>query len=108
MLWAILVKLGPEVFVQAIKDPILLEWATHNIIEDKKEQQELIIAVFEALKPWLNAEFAYEERKHKQREEEKLSSIANGANKEDVITTNAIDAFLRRRGLKSNGGNEQQ
>jgi len=103
MLWAILTKLGPDVFVQAVKDPILLEWATENILEDRKEQQELIKSVFEALKPWLNPELAMEENKRKEHEEEKLSSIAKGVDKEDIVTTNAIDAFLRRRGLKANG-----
>ena len=87
--------------MQILKEPILLDWATENIIEDQNEHINTIKTIFDALQPWLNIDLYNAIKKQEEKEKQKMDRITRGkASENQVVTVNAIDAFLRRRGIK--------
>ena len=90
--------LGPEVFSEALKNPHFFSWAENQVITDLEDRDNLILQIFEALKPWLNSELFTAIEKKKKKEEEKLERIAK-TDAKNVEVTNLYDVMMKRMGI---------
>lgn len=86
-------------FDQVLKEPILFNWVTEQIKKDREERAAYIQQIFEAVQPWLDFDMYKEIEKRKERDKEKLLSIAKVDSVDKVQTENAFDIFMKNLGI---------
>lgn len=86
----------------ALKNPVMLSWATEQIEKDREEKIKDISEIITALKPWLNIElYSFLEKKRK-KEEEKVMKIAKVNSAKDVEVVNMFDVVMKNAGINVN------
>lgn len=86
----------------ALKNPVMLSWATEQIEKDREEKIKDISEILTALKPWLNIElYSFLEKKRK-KEEEKVMKIAKVNSAKDVEVVNMFDVVMKNAGINVN------
>ena len=86
----------------ALKNPVMLSWATEQIEKDREEKIKDISEIITALKPWLNIElYSFLEKKRK-KEEEKVMKIAKVNSAKDVEIVNMFDVVMKNAGINVN------
>ena len=86
----------------ALKNPVMLSWATEQIEKDREEKIKDISEIITALKPWLNIElYSFLEKKRK-KEEEKVMKIAKVNSSKDVEVVNMFDVVMKNAGINVN------
>ena len=86
----------------ALKNPVMLSWATEQIEKDREEKIKDISEIITALKPWLNIElYSFLEKKRK-KEEEKVMKIAKVNSAKDVEVVNMSDVVMKNAGINVN------
>lgn len=97
-LWAVYKAIGQEAFKEALKNPVALSWVVEQIKQDREEQGDLIMKVFELLQPWLNTELFVAIDKKKKKEETKIARIAKtDADKVEVLSL--FDTVMKNAGI---------
>lgn len=86
----------------ALKNPVMLSWATEQIEKDREEKIKDISEIITALKPWLNIElYSFLEKKRK-KEEEKVMKIAKVNSAKDVEVVNMFDVVMKNARINVN------
>jgi len=80
--------------------PPFFSWAIEQIGKDEQERSELILGVFDLIKPWLNPKLFAAVEKENKKHKEKIEKVT-GSTPDKVEVINMYDEMMKRLGIQN-------